>query len=284
MFFFHADDYGINIEQSKRIIECRKYGCLNSVSIIPNGELLSETMAMLDDGCKKGIHINLCEGKSLSAPEDIPLLVGEDGVFNKSFLNLLLLSFFHGKELENQVFLECYKQINQVLCYLPIDYKIRIDSHRHYHMIPVVLRGLCRAIEKTGKEVEYFRIPVEDFGLYVHEPKLWKNISILSIVKALVLLSCFKYNKSYLKKKNLLSKSCKYLGVIFTDRMFLSNIMPLITRIKNEKKYEGCDVEVQFHPGAIYENEYLLDDKFMEWYASANRKKEAEALLKLAGE
>lgn len=284
MFFFHADDYGINIEQSKRIIECREHGCLNSVSIIPNGDLLAETMSMLDNGCKKGIHINLCEGRPLSAFKDISLLVGKDGYFNKSFLKLLLMSFLHGEDLENQVFHECYNQINQVLYYLPNDYKIRIDSHRHYHMIPVVLRGLCRAIEKTGKDVEYFRIPVEDFGLYIQEPKLWKNISILSIVKAIVLFSCFKYNKSYLKKKDLISKSCKYIGVIFTDRMFLSNILPLINRIKSDKKYEGCDIEVQFHPGAVYENEYLLDDKFREWYASANRKKEAETLLKMAGD
>ncbi|WP_026506633.1 ChbG/HpnK family deacetylase [Butyrivibrio sp. MC2013] len=281
MFIFHADDYGINIQQSKRILACREDGCLNSVSIIPNGEQLPETMELLDDGCLKGIHLNFCEGKALSEPGSVPLLTDEKGVFNRSFVNLLICSFTHPKELEAQVAEECYLQMRRILSFMPEGYKLRIDSHRHYHMIPGVTKGIVRAIDRIGVPVEYYRLPIEDFGLYIKEPRLWKNISPLSVVKAMILKACLIIDKPLLKRKGLYDKSLKYIGVIFTDRMFYSNIAPLIRRIKRTKSYQGRDVEIQFHPGAIYDGEYLLDDTFKDWFASYNRKGEATALLRL---
>ena len=281
MYFYHADDYGINIEQSERIIDCRVNGCLNSVSIIPNSEHLDETMPLLDADCKKAVHINLCEGKSLSDKAEIPLLVNKDGMFDKSFLKILLLSFTQKKELERQISDECYLQIKKVLSYMPEGYKLRVDSHRHYHMIPSVMRGLVDAIERTGLDVEYLRLPMERFSLYLSQPGLWPRISVVSIIKALVLDTCGAFDKKFLKSKNLWNRDVVYLGVLFTDRMFFENIDPLVRKIRSKKCYNGFDVEVQFHPGAIKRGEELLDDTFGDWYASTNREGEALALKRL---
>ncbi len=281
MYFYHADDYGINIEQSKRIIDCRENGCLNSVSIIPNSEHLDETMLLLDEACYKAVHINLCEGRSLSDKKAVPLLVDKDGMFDKSFLKILMLSFTHREELEKQISEECYLQIKKILSYMPEGYKLRIDSHRHYHMIPSVMRGLVAAIERTGLEVEYLRLPMERFSLYLSQPGLWPRISIVSVIKAIVLNTCGAFDRKFLMTKNLWDRNTVYLGVLFTDRMFFENIDPLIKKIQSKEKYRGCNVEVQFHPGGIKKGEYLLDDTFGEWYASSNREGEALALKRL---
>ena len=280
MIFYHADDYGISVEQSEMILKCKKRGCLNSVSIIPNSDRLDVTMPLLDSECKKAIHVNLCEGKALLGHDDIPLLVDTEGSFNRSFLQLLFLSLIHGRELEDQVEKECYAQINKVLTYLPDDYKLRIDSHRHYHMIPCVLRGLVKAMDKTGREVEYFRTPCEKAFIYLLEPRLWVKLSPLSIVKAIVLNTCGCYNRSFLKKKNLLDKTHGYIGVVFTDRMYYDNIAPFVCKIKKGSIFKGQDVEIQFHPGGIKKEEELLDPKFGDWYASDAREKEADALMR----
>ncbi len=282
MIIFHADDYGVNIKQSKRILMCREKGCLNSVSIIPTSRHLKETIPLIDGECKKGVHINLSEGYPLSEITDIPLLVDKKGLLNRSFIECLLLSILKRKEFEKEVEVECYLQLRKVISYMPSDYKLRVDSHRHYHMIPGVLRGLCKAIDRIGIEVEYIRLPMENLSLYLSEPKLWHRIPLLSIIKAIVLIICGIYNKSYLRKKGLLSKTSEYIGVIFTDRMYIENITPLILRINKDKRYKGKDVEIQFHPGQIKEGEDILDVKFKEWYASSNRKMEAKALMQLA--
>ena len=278
MIYFHADDYGINVAQSKRILSCRTEGCLNSVSILPTSDCLGETIPMLDDECKKAVHINISEGKSLLSSDEIPMLVDGKRHFNRSFVQMLIQSIFRGRELERQVEKECYAQISEVIKYLPSDYILRLDSHRHYHMVPAVLRGVCKAAKRTNRDIEYIRLPMEKLSLYLADPALWPRISPLSIVKALVLNTCGAYNKHFLKKEHLLDKTSPYIGVIFTDRMFYENISPLLKKIKAGKVFKGENVEIQFHPGAVREGETLHETNFVEWYSSENRDKEAEAL------
>ena len=167
---------------------------------------------------------------------------------------------------------------------MPKDYKLRIDSHRHYHMIPCVCRGLCDAIDKTGVEVEYFRVPMESFILYFSEPGLLGRIQPLSVVKAIVLNTLALYNRSFLKMKGLWDKKSFYIGVIFTDRMFYNNIAPLLHRLGKRKDLTTENLEIQFHPGSVKKGEPILDRQFEDWYASKNRRQEAEALLRFRRE
>ena len=284
MIYYHADDYGVCIEQARRIMACRTEGCLNSVSIMPTSDYLDDTMPLLDEDCKKSVHINISEGKALSDPKEIPMLVDENGCFNRSFGELLLKSVFHGCELEKQVETESYAQISRALQYMPEDYELRFDSHRHYHTIPCIFRGVCKAAVKTHRKVEYIRLPIESFALYLRKPSLWPRIAPLSIVKAIVLNICCAFDKKYLKKLGLGNRNCGYIGVIFTDRMFFENIDPLIKMIKEGKSFRGQDVEVQFHPGKVLKGEPLHETKFADWFSSKNRDKEAEALKRFAGE
>ena len=282
MIYYHADDYGINPKQSKRILSCRKNGPLNSVSILPTSDHLGETIPLLDPECKKSVHINLCEGRALSDPKSISMLANGEGCFYNSFGAMLIKSVFFGKELEKQVEKECYAQISRIGEYLPEDYKLRLDSHRHYHMIPRVFRGLLKAAFRTGREIEYIRFPMESPGLYLSIPRLWSRISPLSIIKALVLNTLGSYNKLYLRKCGLSDRTLGYIGVVFTDRMFYENIAPLVELINSGKFFKGQDVEVQFHPGKVKRGEPLHETRFANWYSSINRDKEAAALKRFA--
>lgn len=284
MIYYHADDYGVCIEQAKRILACRTEGGLNSVSIMPTSDYLSETMPLLDKECMKSIHINISEGKALSEPKKIPMLVDENGYFNRSFGKLFLVSLFAGRKLQKQVEIEVYAQIKRVLQYMPDDYKLRLDSHRHYHAIPAIFRGVCKAAERTHREIQYIRLPIESFRLYLGKPSLWPRIQPLSIIKALVLNTCCIFDKNYLKKLRLQDKTCAYIGVIFTDRMFFENIAPLVKMIKAGKIFRNQDVEIQFHPGKVLKGEPLHKTEFADWFSSKNRDKEAEALKRFSKE
>lgn len=284
MITFHADDYGINIEQSKRILDCRKSGVLNSVSIMGNSTNLEMCIGFLDGRCKKSIHINLNEGHCLSAKQDIPLLVGKEGVFDKSFLQLLLISFVKRQELERQTYKECLAQIKNVISYLPGDYKIRVDSHVHYHMIPAIFCGLCKALGDSGKEIEYIRYPVENLFLYLRTPSIWKFVKPINIIKIIIINICGLVNKATLKKYGFQSKITQFFGVIFTGHMNVEAVKLVLKKILKKNSLKNGSLEILFHPGGIEEREEFLDRdnrQLVEFYKSQDRKDEAMALKSL---
>ena len=64
---FHADDYGLFLEQSKRILECYEHGVLNGTSIISNGPELNECLRVLPEkGMQLSVHLNLMQGQCLA--------------------------------------------------------------------------------------------------------------------------------------------------------------------------------------------------------------------------
>lgn len=280
MIIFHADDYGINMEQSKRILDCRKKGVLNSVSIMPNSIHLDQTIPLLDRDIRKSIHINMAEGRCCATPEKIPLLVKENTFF-RGFGSMLLLSLLCGRELEKQVETECTAQIKCVKKYLEKDYKIRIDSHLHYHMIPSVFRGLCKALKASGSEVEYIRYPVEKLLVYVKVPGVWKYIRPVNVAKIILLKLFGMVNKRTLKQYGYENKTGGFFGLMFTGLMCERYVKPVLNEYVQYCQSKGKDLEVLFHPGAIHFGEEFLQDskrEYMKFYMADDRNTEANTL------
>ena len=282
MIAFHSDDYGINVNQALRILDCRKHGCLNSVSIMPNSAHLDKTIPLLDDGCKKNIHINLVEGPCCAAPSEIPLLV-QSGVFCHSFGSLMLLSLRRRAELEHQVETECLAQIRRVTQFLGPDYKLRIDSHVHYHMIPAVFRALCRACAASGLEVEYIRYPTELLTAYLRTPSVWPYIRPVNLLKTLVLKILGIWNRSTLHKYNYQHKTGDFFGVMFTGKMSENCVIPILNAYEKHSKRHSLPLELLFHPGGIEpDEEFLTGSHNCDYYMSPDRKMEANTLKHLA--
>ena len=95
---FHADDYGLFLEQSKRILECYEHGVLNGTSIISNGPELNECLRVLPEkGMQLSVHLNLLQGHCLAPASEVPLLADERGQFHVSFSKLLFSRFTEKK-------------------------------------------------------------------------------------------------------------------------------------------------------------------------------------------
>ena len=158
---YHADDYAACREVSEHILECYRNGALCSLSVLPNGNALEESMELLapvQDQIKVSIHFNLAEGHCVAEPSQVPLLVDERGMFHISFFKVLLWSFTgKRKELRREIELEMSAQLARMLPYVK---SVRVDSHQHYHMIPIVLKSILKAVEQSGKDgfsaEEYF--------------------------------------------------------------------------------------------------------------------------------
>ena len=284
---FHADDYGISDIQSRHILNCsnQNEGVLNSVSIMPNSLHLDSTIPLLDSKIKTGIHINLAEGTPCADPKDVPLLI-KDGVFYHNFLSLLWLSIIKRRQLEEEVEIEILAQINNVVRYLDPGYKIRIDSHVHFHMIPVVFRGLCKALSQTEQEVEYIRYANEKLVIYLCLPYVWKYIHLINILKILVLKIFGVINKRTLKQYGYATCTGLFFGIAFTGKMYGKHILLTLKKYLTYAQKHEQNLEVLFHPGGIEKSGEFLErcnDSFKEVYGSKNRYEEAKMLKKLKG-
>ena len=168
MVYFCADDYGVSAEANSRIEVCLEKGVLNKVSVLPNGKITDFKQILQNKNAHLSLHINLVEGRPLSPPEEIDLLVTDDGRFKHSFIGLLRLSFsFKRKKLKEQLYKEIQRQIKFWQSSFGDNIPISVDSHQHVHMIPLIFKVLMRCISDEGVTIERMRFPSEPILPYV---------------------------------------------------------------------------------------------------------------------
>lgn len=281
---FHADDFGLFPTQSQRIMDCHDYGNLNGISILPNSAQLDACMELFYLRQKKiaaTIHLNLIEGKSVSDPKTIPLLTDQYGNLHCSFGMLLLRSFLPGKaKLLLQLKKEIRAQISAVCSRLPPSDRdhLRIDSHAHYHMLPVVFDAMMCVIREDHLPVTYIRIPKEHFSIYQKHWKTIRHFAPINLIKVIVLNLLAMRNQihygNYLKSL----EHKLFMGVLLSGSMFLENVAPLIPDAVRLAEKKHCSLEILAHPGGIYEPEDISQLTFkgdVSFMGNVFRRKEA---------
>lgn len=254
---YHADDYGMFPTQSRRILDCHVKGKLNGVSIMPNSSCLDECMSYLAPFAKDvaiTVHLNLIEGNSLCAPEEVSKLVDANGVFCTSFGSLLLHSFLPDRNIyREQLRKELRAQIHAVYSRLEQGTPLRIDGHAHYHMLPVVFDALMDVIREEKLEVSYLRIPREYVCLYLRYWNQFRDFSFLNMAKVLILnlLSGWATRKYGDALRSMNPKV--FLGVFLSGRMYRENVELVLSDAIELARKLGQDIEILAHPGGVYE-------------------------------
>lgn len=274
----HADDYGMMPHSNERIRKCWENGCINGVSVMVNG-----SRPALDGDPGKipaALHLNLVEGKPMTAPERIPLLVREDGCLKHSFFGLLMLSLSgKKKELEEQLYLEIDAQIGEFCRLYPEGGELSLDSHQHTHMIPLVFRTMLRVIRDRKLRVNYLRIPAEPIGPFLREPSLYTTYRPVNLLKNAVLNFLWLFNRREFRWAGI--PTAIFCGIVFSgemDERRLTKVYPHFLRLAQKQEK---DLEFLFHPGAILPGEAFLDPEktgFCEFYLSPGRQTDARTL------
>lgn len=293
--WFHADDYGVTVEQSKRILSCYQNGALNSISVLPNTPALRESLELLNqcdpDGTRirRVLHLNFVEGRPLSGAENVPDLVDNTGYFNKSFMQLFLWNCTSAGEKRRkrvrQLKAEIAAQLRAVTC--ACDYKITaVDSHQHYHMLPIVFDSLMEVLSEKEFEhvrIRQIRIPVDPMAVLLHNTKLCRGVSKVNWVKWCILRLYADRTKKLLRSKKI--ESPVFFGIFYTCEMKREVVEPLLPAYRAYAEQKDRDLELMFHPGNLMAGYELLDDRRKElaaFYMSDNRYYEAECLKLLA--
>lgn len=291
MTMFHADDYGITVEQAHAILclsdVCGGHGALNSVSAFANSPVFEDAAALARPFVEQkvlhvGVHINLVEGRPCSDPHDVPLLLGPHGTFRNDFSALSLASVGPRRSiLRHQIECECVAQIKRFVAAFPHQRDVlRIDSHQHIHMIPLVFDAVMAAAQACDCTVKHIRIPVEPLrphGADLYSPPFPPPINLVKNA-ALGVLGWFDRAK--------LPSGCHtslFCGIVFSGCMERADDR-LISAMEDQARSTGTDLEVLFHPVSM-QAACCLDPEngpFTAACCSPHRDAEAAALVKLS--
>ncbi len=275
MIIYHADDYGANKEISEHILECHKDGVLNSVSVLFNSPHAAACMEMLKpyrEALHVNIHLNLAEGPSAADPREVPFLVDKRGMLRTSFFQMFLISLLpkcakKRREWKKQISHELGAQLAIARQYVD---SIRIDSHQHYHMIPMVLEAIYENV--SPEKIEFMRITTEPIGPYVKHPKVLLSIKPINLVKCLILHTCKILGHGLFAP--LQHKTAVFCGIMMSghmDRKRVLIIRPALCKIAEKR---GLPVEILAHPGGVTKPDDLLDPGnagCVEFYLSSGR-------------
>ncbi len=259
MIEIHADDYGMFVDESRSIIECINEGCVNGISIMPNSEHFDESMKMLqvecDKNCMISVHLDLITGKAMLRSR---FLADEEGYFKNSYGKLMLISLipFIRSRYKADIKAELSEQINKCIPYMNEKGKIRIDSHRHFHMIPMVFAVIMDIVDSKGLELEYIRMSTDSYRLYDNLFS-YETFRPINVIKS-ILLSIFKCINELRFRDRIRGKYKKFASILFSGCMTKSNMIRILDRI-SICNYQLQDYEIMVHPGGVVNDVDLFE-------------------------
>ena len=159
----NADDFGLTPGVNRAIVELYHAGVLTSTTLMAKASATEEAIALAlkHPGLGVGCHVVLVDGEPvLSGVRDIPNVADPaDGRFERTLLPFLHTIYTRGwgRKVDSQIEIEAHAQIQSLQSRgLRLTH---IDTHKHTHMFPAVLRPLLHAAKSCG--VSAVRNPFE---------------------------------------------------------------------------------------------------------------------------
>ena len=153
----NADDFGLTTGVNRAIVELHRAGLLTSATMMAKASATDDAIEQARSSSSLGIgcHIVLVDGEPVLSPRlDIPNLADPvDGTFRQTllqFLNLIYLqcTWPFQKPAVSEIEAEAAAQI--LLLQQRGLHLTHIDTHKHTHMFPRVLRPVLRAARAAG--------------------------------------------------------------------------------------------------------------------------------------
>jgi chitin disaccharide deacetylase len=172
----NADDFGLTSGVNRAIAEANRSGVLTSATMMANAPAFDEAAAQAkaQPGLRTGCHVVLIDGEPVF-PNLPSLTHGSAGsVRFRNSLKRFVVAAVRRQISAHEIQQETEAQIRKIQS-LGI-MLTHIDSHKHTHMFPHVLRPVLRAAKTCG--VRAVRNPFEPFRAWPHgavmaTPGLW---------------------------------------------------------------------------------------------------------------
>lgn len=298
----HADDYALTVNTSRDMLSCMLKGQLDSISIVPNMSCFDECMELFYESIPRlpflpemSVHLDFVEGRCLAGADKVPLLAAQNAsLMGLSWGGLFALSYIPWKRgtAKKQLKLEIKAQIEAVNAAVNHAMAaaeragvscrqkgLRIDSHQHAHMIPVVWEALTEVIAEEHYEVEYIRNSKEMMGIFIREISLWKTYRPINFVKNR-LLSLYSHKVDRYANVNHMEQMYLW-GLIMSGYMDYERIAELYPKIAQKAEKDKRVLEILFHPGSTLPEEVteeIGEEAAKEFYLRSDRHVEMKAV------
>ncbi len=153
----NADDFGLTPGVNRAILELNAAGVLTSATLMATGAAFRSAIhaAFVQPSLGVGCHVVLVDGAPVLHSSEIPSLASAEG-FRPS-LGAFTRDLLRGRIRSSDIEREAVAQIRRLQCAgITVSH---VDTHKHTHMFPRVLRPLLRAALACG--VPAIRNPFE---------------------------------------------------------------------------------------------------------------------------
>ncbi|MGO9125181.1 MAG: ChbG/HpnK family deacetylase [Terriglobales bacterium] len=181
----NADDFGLTAGVNRGIVEAHNVGIVTSTTLMANSLAFDDAvqLARSKPTLSIGCHVVLVDGSPLLGADKLPSMMdsGDRAHFRKNIAGFALRAM-SGRLDSDEIEAEANAQIRKLQSAgVQVSH---IDTHKHTHMFPQVLRPLLRAAQACG--VRAVRNPFGHivFSVVARHPSLWKRYTQVSLLNA----------------------------------------------------------------------------------------------------
>jgi chitin disaccharide deacetylase len=182
----NADDFGLTPGVNRAILEAHEHGIVTSSTLMANSAALDDAVRLAQSHTRLavGCHTMLVDGMPLLASGQVATLLSDprSGEFLRGIGGFALRAL-SGRIDTDQVESEVTAQIHKLQSAgIAVSH---LDTHKHTHLFPQILRPLLRAARACG--VKAIRNPFGRiaFSAIAGRPNLWKRYGQLRVLNAL---------------------------------------------------------------------------------------------------
>lgn len=186
----NADDFGLTAGVNRAIVEAHEHGVVTSATLMANGPAFDEAIGLAQSRPRLGVgcHVVLVDGAPLLNKTDVASLLdsgGDSSVgprFREGITRFGALALM-GRLAADEIEAEATAQIRKLQSAgVSVTH---LDSHKHTHLFPHVLRPLLRAAANCG--VRAIRNPLERMqgSQLAASPSLWKRWAEVGLLRSL---------------------------------------------------------------------------------------------------
>ena len=160
----NADDFGLTAGVNRAIVEAHENGVVTSATLMATGQAFDQAVALSQSWPKLGVgcHVVLVDGAPVLERAQVSHLLARGGAPNgRSHFRRTMTGFMAHALLDRRIPDEIENEAKAQISRLQsAGIKVtHLDSHKHTHVFPQVLRPLLRAARACG--VRAIRNPVE---------------------------------------------------------------------------------------------------------------------------
>jgi chitin disaccharide deacetylase len=179
----NADDFGYTSGVNRAILQAHTHGIVTSSTLMANGRAFTQAvdMAKSSPNLSVGCHVVLIDGQPVVEASKIATITDSEGFRDglKTFVARALSGRMSSSEIES----EAEAQIQKIQSTgLAVSH---VDTHKHTHMFPQILRPLLRAARACGvcavRNPFGPRFPLRSSQL-LRRPNLWTRLAEVRVL------------------------------------------------------------------------------------------------------